>query len=261
MTLFGIPVPQLDDADSFDGCDCSRIDLISFDSRKRYCPIPRKNASILPNMTEFGKLIRDQLKLDGNVPKITRKTMSKLLNGDFKNYYDNLFIIDCRYKYEYDGGHIPGAIHMNSPRKLTDQFFNKKIERTIIIFHCEFSHNRGPQIASLFREHDRFVNKDSYPEIYYPDTYVLEGGYKAFYEKYPKQCDGGYVKMLDSEHKDNGDLIKSTSHFRSEIDQVLAQKRLNLVEWRPKRNSLTNDGYDCPSIFQSPTVSRTFRMF
>ena len=36
----------------------------------------------------------------------------------------------------------------------------------------------------FLREQDRELNKDSYPKLNYPEVYVMEGGYKAFYEKY-----------------------------------------------------------------------------
>ena len=36
----------------------------------------------------------------------------------------------------------------------------------------------------FLREQDRELNKDSYPKLNYPEVYVMEGGYKAFYEKH-----------------------------------------------------------------------------
>ena len=54
----------------------------------------------------------------------------------------------------------------------------------VLIFHCEFSSERGPKMYRFLREQDRELNKDSYPKLNYPEVYVLEGGYKAFYEKH-----------------------------------------------------------------------------
>jgi len=34
------------------------------------------------------------------------------------------------------------------------------------------------------RNEDRQSNKDNYPSLHHPEIYLLEGGYKAFYEKY-----------------------------------------------------------------------------
>ena len=36
----------------------------------------------------------------------------------------------------------------------------------------------------FLRDQDRELNKDSYPRLVYPEIYVLEGGYKAFFEKH-----------------------------------------------------------------------------
>ena len=54
----------------------------------------------------------------------------------------------------------------------------------VLIFHCEFSSERGPKMYRFLREQDRELNKDSYPKLNYPEVYVMEGGYKAFYEKF-----------------------------------------------------------------------------
>jgi hypothetical protein len=33
-----------------------------------------------------------------------------------------------------------------------------------------------------FRSEDRTIHERSYPKLHYPEIYLLEGGYKAFYE-------------------------------------------------------------------------------
>ncbi|OHT04319.1 Rhodanese-like domain containing protein [Tritrichomonas foetus] len=250
MFSLDIPLPELDENQPDN--EPIRINEIP----KPKIPRPQTNMS---KSTDFGKCILSQLKLDGNVPKITADTMAQLIQGKYSNLYDHLYVIDCRYLYEYDGGHIPNAIHLDSPKDLTTRFFEKQVKRCVIIFHCEFSHNRGPQMAALFREHDRFLNKDSYPNIYYPDVYVLEGGYKNFYEHYPELCDGGYTRMLDDEHKMNGDLVKSTSQFRAEVDKVLKLRRQSLIDWRPKRAN-SAQLINSPSAFQSPVANRSCRI-
>ena len=35
------------------------------------------------------------------------------------------------------------------------------------------------------RKIDRKKNDMAFPKLYYPELYLLEGGYKAFYEQYP----------------------------------------------------------------------------
>ncbi|XP_052820182.1 M-phase inducer phosphatase 3-like [Mya arenaria] len=37
---------------------------------------------------------------------ILPETMSAVLNGDYDHHIDHLTVIDCRYPYEFEGGHI-----------------------------------------------------------------------------------------------------------------------------------------------------------
>lgn len=174
---------------------------------------------------------------DDTVPRITVDTMKDILNGKYKRFFNKVHVIDCRFPYEYDGGHLPGAININSPLKLFDKFFEKPNEREVIIFHCEFSQSRGPKIAELFRDHDREINKNRYPFLYYPDVYILDGGYKSFYETFPKMCDGDYVKMHSEENIQNGNLPHFNTQFNIEVEKALEAKRKNLgdqVPYRPK---------------------------
>ena len=70
--------------------------------------------------------------------------------------------------------------------------------RVQVVFHCEFSSKRGPSMCSRLREMDRKFNE--YPLLFYPEVYLLEGGYKEFYGKFPEACEpNGYVPM---EHPD-----------------------------------------------------------
>ncbi|ELP93091.1 M-phase inducer phosphatase, putative [Entamoeba invadens IP1] len=118
-----------------------------------------------------------------------------LRNLIFEKNFD-LYIFDCRYNYEYNGGHIYSAVPCPSLSQIIEMFFGKKKENVIIVFHCEFSQKRAPELWMKFRDLDRSVNKEHYPELWYPDIYVLNGGYRLFREIYPECC-GGYVKMED----------------------------------------------------------------
>jgi hypothetical protein len=103
----------------------------------------------------------------------------------------NFIIIDCRFDYEYAGGHIEGAVNLSSPEELKSFLFSSKErleelvkQRTILIFHCEFSQRRAPFLYSCLRDNDRRCNVDVYPRLFFPDIYVMEGGYCAFWQKY-----------------------------------------------------------------------------
>lgn len=57
-------------------------------------------------------------------------------------------------------------------------------KRVIVIFHCEFSSERGPSLLRFLRNQDRALNEEVYPNLHYPELYLLEGGYKSFYENF-----------------------------------------------------------------------------
>ena len=132
--------------------------------------------------------------------------MAQLLNDDNSNSAKkpNFIVVDCRFDYEHQGGHIPGAINLNTKDTVHEYFFGdsqriKKLmmERTVIIFHCEFSQRRAPILYSYMRGVDRYYNAELYPKLFYPDIYLLEGGYSKFHSDFPQLCNGSYVKMSD----------------------------------------------------------------
>merc|ERR1712129_258600 len=142
---------------------------------------------------------------------ISCDTMLGLLDGTFDHdLFDYMVIVDCRYDYEYAGGHINGAINV-SDKLLLDCLFNANVnlpnvdsQRICWIFHCEYSKHRGPMSSVYFRKLDRERNANAYPYVSYPHVYVLQGGYKAFWhaykDKYHALANGlyaryGYISM------------------------------------------------------------------
>ncbi|KAK2020650.1 rhodanese-like domain-containing protein [Colletotrichum zoysiae] len=137
------------------------------------------------------------------IPRITRETMIDLLDGKYSDRFDQKMIIDCRFEYEYDGGHIDGAVNYNSKDLLASQLFKHPMQgRTILIFHCEYSAHRAPMMARHVRSEDRTVNAEHYPRLTYPDVYILEGGYSGFFAEHRCRCyPQNYVEMSDEAHQ------------------------------------------------------------
>eukprot|EP01105_Mastigella_eilhardi_P008234 TRINITY_DN200_c0_g2_i1.p2 TRINITY_DN200_c0_g2~~TRINITY_DN200_c0_g2_i1.p2 ORF type:complete len:494 (-),score=140.66 TRINITY_DN200_c0_g2_i1:3303-4784(-) len=139
---------------------------------------------------------------------ISPETLAALIRGDFRDKFSAYYIVDCRFPFEYHGGHIKGAInvtddeYMSTEQKLRRLFFeNPHHDNVAIIFHCEFSQKRGPAALSKLRTLDREINKSHYPHIFYNDVYLLEGGYHDFFPMYKDHCDPPvYVTMLDKNH-------------------------------------------------------------
>lgn len=89
-----------------------------------------------------------------DLKSITSDTLRKLLLGEFDELVASYKVIDCRYPYEYEGGHIYGALNLYTHEQILEEFVsNLKTEtttdftkRNILVFHCEFSSERGPKL-------------------------------------------------------------------------------------------------------------------
>ncbi|KAL2757362.1 hypothetical protein ACRALDRAFT_2039809 [Sodiomyces alcalophilus JCM 7366] len=138
-----------------------------------------------------------------NIPRIDKETLVNVLDGKYSEHFDHKMIIDCRFEYEYDGGHIDGAVNYNSKELLSSQLFRHPMEgRTLLIFHCEYSVHRAPLMARHVRSEDRAVNAEHYPKLTYPEVYILEGGYSTFFAEYRLRCyPQNYVEMADEKHQ------------------------------------------------------------
>jgi M-phase inducer tyrosine phosphatase len=136
------------------------------------------------------------------IPRITRSTMLEVLDGKYSDHYAHKMIIDCRFEYEYEGGHIDGAINYNDKELLASHLFDTPIEgRTLLIFHCEYSAHRAPIMARYIRAEDRNLNAEFYPRLTYPEIYILDGGYSSFFNEHRERCyPQAYVEMNDAEH-------------------------------------------------------------
>jgi hypothetical protein len=71
---------------------------------------------------------------------------------------------------------------------LKDRSTIEILMNTVIIFHCEFSQKRGPEMYSTLREIDRRLHMSFYPQLFFSEIYILEGGYKEFYANHPELC-------------------------------------------------------------------------
>ncbi|XP_029444022.1 M-phase inducer phosphatase 1 [Rhinatrema bivittatum] len=145
---------------------------------------------------------------------ITPEMMSVVLSGRFQHVIEHCVVIDCRYPYEYEGGHIKGATNLHMEEEMEDLLKNpiasSNGKRVILVFHCEFSSERGPRMCRFVREKDREANE--YPTLHYPELYLLKGGYKDFFLKYQAQCEPqSYRPMHHEDFKDDLKRFRSKS--------------------------------------------------
>lgn len=110
------------------------------------------------------------VKEDG-LMRITASTLNDLLTGVYDDAIDQYVVIDCRFDYEYKGGHVEGAINLATSKAVEDFLLgtgddslyaapeempppSKSGEadatgnprKTILVFHCEFSCKRAPTL-------------------------------------------------------------------------------------------------------------------
>jgi rhodanese-related sulfurtransferase len=145
-------------------------------------------------------------KTDGPIPRIEAGVLadmvqhqedSKYFGGSIKRF----IVIDCRYWFEYQAGHIPGAFNINTRQRIEKLYqCNKDFGQEVaLIFHCEFSQHRAPKLSSHFREVDRAHNE--YPKLTFPNVYVMDGGYKNFWSHFDSVCTPhNYLSMWDERY-------------------------------------------------------------
>ncbi|XP_009953380.1 PREDICTED: M-phase inducer phosphatase 1, partial [Leptosomus discolor] len=144
---------------------------------------------------------------------IDSEMIVSVLTGKFASFIKECVIIDCRYPYEYEGGHIKGAVNLHMEEDVEDYLLKKPIQpsenkRVIVVFHCEFSSERGPRMCRFVRERDRLGNE--YPNLHYPELYVLKGGYKDFFSRCRSFCEPQSYRPMHHE-----DFKEDLKRFRT----------------------------------------------
>lgn len=175
------------------------------------CPgdvVQEKSASVLPSVMDIDEVHVPILPhfypegLPDTIPRISKETLLHVLDSKYDDEYDQRLIIDCRFEYEFEGGHIDGAVNYNDKELMTSQLFGTGLPgKTLLIFHCEYSAHRAPLMARHVRQQDRSSNADCYPKLTYPEVYILDGGYSAFFSAHQNRCfPQNYVEMDQKEH-------------------------------------------------------------
>ncbi|XP_031464093.1 M-phase inducer phosphatase 1 [Phasianus colchicus] len=144
---------------------------------------------------------------------IDSEMIVSVLTGKFASFIKQCVIIDCRYPYEYEGGHIKGAVNLHMEEDVEDFLLKNPIppsknKRVIVVFHCEFSSERGPRMCRFVRERDRLGNE--YPNLHYPELYVLKGGYRDFFLRCRSFCEPQSYRPMHHE-----DFKEDLKRFRT----------------------------------------------
>eukprot|EP00039_Didymoeca_costata_P015737 m.272595 g.272595 ORF g.272595 m.272595 type:complete len:354 (+) comp16275_c1_seq19:102-1163(+) len=176
-----------------------------------------------------------------DIRSIEPKTLQKLLQGELGQELDGFLVIDCRFPFEYEGGHIRGAVNIWTLPMLENLLFTEKREqlfhcrRFALIFHCEFSSHRAPRAVKHIRNLDRRIHLSTYPKLFFPEMYLLEGGYKNFFGQCSDFCEPScYIEMLDERYTEKLNeahrIVRQSRKNKSEFQNPLIQELTALVD-------------------------------
>ncbi|KAA1085150.1 cell division cycle- protein [Puccinia graminis f. sp. tritici] len=171
-----------------------------------------------------GKILPCHKVSSDGLMRISPETMDKFLEGAYDDRISKKMIIDCRFGYEFDAGHIREAINLHDKEDAETMLLqgalfnggnrdvpipsesgkpdpNGETKKVVLVFHCEYSAMRAPTVAKHLREQDRHKNMTHYPALHYPEIYILEGGFAKYHSHSPQHCNGSYVRMDDPTHR------------------------------------------------------------
>ena len=133
----------------------------------------------------------------GGIPMIDSNAVKKLLLED----ENGVVLIDCRYFYEYRNGHISSSHNVVFPDDCQRGFIiardkllncanhrNSEKRDLVYVFYDDGEanamamHHRATQLFRHIRNLDRLDNMRTYPNLCFPNMFVLKGGFKAFIE-------------------------------------------------------------------------------
>lgn len=208
----------------------TRNDFLKFDH------INESNGRLIGDMSREHTLPILTKSRHSDLASIDSNTLADLVNGHYNDKISKYIILDARYPYEYNGGHINGAHNAFDRKQIMDHLFNEATQNdkpVIVVFHCEFSAERGPRLMREFRDKDRTLNQHNYPNLFYPEIYLLEGGYKMFYEKHDQLCEPrSYLPMLHDQHRSAMKFFRKKSkswEIETRKSKFINKTKLNFI--------------------------------
>jgi len=112
------------------------LDKIASGSKENEQEVLLPTKELIPSVVHSGEAF----------PRITGATLAHILSGGMPEVH--VTVLDCRYAYEFEGGHVSQAIHVPTIDKVKDVLGggNREGEPGVYVLHCEFSAQRAPHL-------------------------------------------------------------------------------------------------------------------
>jgi hypothetical protein len=59
--------------------------------------------------------------------------------------------------------------------------------------------------------------------------FILDGGYRKYFEMHPEDCEGGYVPMQDEAYASSGDMARETSSWKRMVRKWQRKRQTGVV--------------------------------
>jgi M-phase inducer tyrosine phosphatase len=108
---------------------------------------------------------------------------------------EKFLILDARSPPEFAAGHLIGAFSVAGIDAFVSLFASPAFaDVALVLCHCEFSNQRGPELAEYLRKYDIRMNQG---HLRFPRIAILDGGFSQYHLNYPERCVGAYVRESD----------------------------------------------------------------
>ncbi|CAA88725.2 M-phase inducer phosphatase [Caenorhabditis elegans] len=158
---------------------------IRLDSRLSVEQIPREDTAVKTPVVRYClPTVESPQRESSSFRSISATVFASLLRD--RSRCLQLIIFDCRYPFEYFGGHIKGAVNIYSLDELGKYLYDEygvksTLGGLIPIFYCEYSQVRGPAMARRLRKIDTHRNNHRAAALDFPEIYLLDKGYVNFW--------------------------------------------------------------------------------
>jgi len=191
---------------------------------------PRKSEERTPqNLLPTLPVTPDSRECRPDLRRVSCETVAAVLDGQYTDLPPPL-IFDCRYGYEFHGGHIRGAHHAPAVDEVARLVLVEpgNLANTALIFHCEFSQQRAPAMVKALRQ------RAAEQGVVLPPLYIMKGGYHDFFARRADLCEPqGYVGMHSAAHTAEFAAARHWSPRRSKRKRAKTWSRFGGSESMP----------------------------